>query len=63
MASGHTDDFGGPMGREAVYWSDADLDLGGLVVGVFCGNAFSECLEVVSLRLDPTWRKLDCGAR
>ena len=45
LASGHANDFGGAECVEAVDEGNADLDFGGLAVGVSCGDAFTEGLE------------------
>jgi hypothetical protein len=41
----HADDLGGAKGVEAVHECDADLDFGGLAVGVSCGDAFAKDLQ------------------
>jgi hypothetical protein len=54
LASYHANDFGGAECVEAVDEGNADLDFGGLAVGVSCGDAFTEGLEAAPLCLDPT---------
>ena len=46
MASDDADDLAGAEGVEAVDEGDADMDLGGLTVGVLCHDAFAKSLEV-----------------
>jgi len=53
LASAHTNDPGRSRGREAVHQCDADLDFGGLAVGVSRGNALAEGFETSQLGLDP----------
>ena len=60
--SGHADDLGGAECIEAVDEGDADLDFCGLVVGVSCGDAFTEGLETAHLRLDPASGVVSCPA-
>ena len=45
VGSGDANDLGGAEGREAVHQGDADVDFGGLAVGISCADAFSEGLE------------------
>ena len=42
LASVHANDLGGAEGVEAVHEGDADMDFGGLAVGVSGGDAFAE---------------------
>ena len=49
--SGHADDLGGAEGVEAVDECDADVDFGGLAVGVSCGDAFAEGLAAAHFGL------------
>jgi len=50
--SGDANDLGSAKGREAGHECDADVDFGGLAVGVSGGDARAECLEASHLRLD-----------
>ena len=43
-SSGHADDLGGAQDVEAVHEGDADVDFGGLAVGISCDDALSEGL-------------------
>ena len=54
MTSRQTDDFGGAEGVEAVHDGDANanVDFGGLTVGLSSGDALSEGLEAAHPRLD-----------
>ena len=45
-------DLGGAGGVETVHEGDADVDFGGLAVGVAGGDAFAEGLEAAHLRFD-----------
>ena len=60
--SGHADDVGGAECVEAVDEGDADLDFGGLAVGVSCSDTFAEGLEAPHLRLDPAPGVVSCPA-
>ena len=53
-SSGDRLDLGPAEGREAVHDCDADLDFGGLAVGVSGHDPLTEALQAVHLRLDPT---------
>jgi len=50
--SDDADDFGGAEGVEAVHEGDADVDFGGLAVGVCCGDVFAAGLEASHLGFD-----------
>lgn len=52
LTSGHANDLGCAECVEAVHEGDADVDFGGLAVGVSCGDAFAECLEAAHFGLD-----------
>lgn len=52
LRSGDANDLGGAEGVEAVHERDADVDFGGLAVGVAGGDAFAEGLEAAHLRFD-----------
>lgn len=49
----NTIDLGGAEGVEAVDEGDADLDFGGLAVGVSCRDAFAKGLQAPHFCLDP----------
>jgi len=49
----HADDLGGAEGVEAVHEGDADVDFGGLSVGVSCHDTLAEGFQAAHLRLDP----------
>ena len=54
LRSGHTDDLGGAEGGEAVHDGDADVDFGGLAVGVSRGDALPKAFRqriLASIRL------------
>ena len=42
LTSGHADDLSGAEGVEPVYEGNADLDFGGLAVGISGSDAFTE---------------------
>ena len=44
--SGHADDLSGAECVEAIHECDAEMDFGGLAIGVPCCDAFPEGLEV-----------------
>lgn len=48
--SGHADDLGGAESIEAVDECDADVDFGGLAVGLSRGDALAKGLEVESVK-------------
>ena len=50
----HANDLGRAEGREAVHQCDADLDFGGLAIGVSCGDALPKGFEAAHLCLDAT---------
>lgn len=52
MTSGDANDLGGSEGVEAVHEGDADVDFGGLSVGVSCHDTLAEGLEAAHLRFD-----------
>lgn len=47
---------------EAVDQYDADMDFGGLAVGISCSDAFPEGFEAAHLRLDPASIVVSCPA-
>jgi hypothetical protein len=64
----HADDLGGNAGVEAVHEGDADVDFGGLAVGVSCGDAFAKGLPAADpltgsrLRANDERFRLDAAA-
>ena len=60
--SGRADDLGGAEGIEAVDECDADVDFGGLAVGVSRGDALAEGLEAAHLGLGAAAGVVSCPA-
>lgn len=52
LTSGEANDRGGAEDVESVYEWDADVDFGGLTVGVAGSDAFAEGLEAAHFRFD-----------
>ena len=56
------DDRDGAEGVEAVHEGDADVDFGGLSVGVSCHDTLAEGLEAAHLRFDAAAGVASCSS-